>query len=389
MWLLTPLLLLLMACDRENELEQPAYGIMVYDSIQDIDRFIPAMSLKTGSPEARGMNLPLDAVIITTYGSNYLLLHKDTKTFAKYRATRNGFVKERELSIKGIPFEAYSSWVVWINPHTILLGSIENENFSYMEIDLEGMKILRHGPLEVPAAPSELKYTAIAAQFAQNKLFVFYTYQKGLMREHIYPPDGAVYAEVFSYPQLQPLKSLKNYRTTWPGSYNIWGPNTLVFNDTVYVLGQPGGRTGDHPSAPSAVLRIDSKKGDFDPDYFFRLDQQQTHEAYTLHDLGGGLAITKVAEKKKVGKFNDYMSKRPAHFELLDLVKQTSIRLKTAAINITFWKDILVEGDLVYLTVYDGNNKSQIWIYNRKDGSLKPGIKVEGTIFRIEKLSPL
>lgn len=386
---LIPVFLLLTACPTVNKNENPVYGIMVFDSIQDIDRFIPAMSLKTGTPEARGMDLPIDAVVITTYGQYYLLMHKDTKTFAKYRATQQGFVKEKELSVKGIPFEAYSSWVVWVNPHTILLGSIENEHFSYMEIDLEVMKILRHGQLEVPAAPADLKYTAVSAQFAQDKLFIFYTYQKGLMSQHIYPPDGAVYAEVFSYPQLQSLKNLKDSRTTWPGSYNIWGPNTLVFNDFVYVLGQPGGRTGDHPYAPSAVLRADSKKGVFDPDYFFRLDQHQTQEAYTLHDLGGGLAITKVVEKKKIGKFNDYMNNRPAHFELLDLVRQTSIRIKTAPINITFWKDVFVEGDFVYLSVYDGNNKSQIWIYDKKNGSLKPGIKVEGTIFRIENLSPL
>lgn len=378
---------LLNACHPVNEDKNPVYGIMVFDSIQDIDTFIPAMSLKTGAPRARGMDLPPNAVVITTWGQYYFVMHTDTKTFVRYRATQQGFVKEQELGVKGIPYEAYSSWLVWVNPHTILLGSTENEHFSYMEIDLRAMKILRHGPLEVPAAPADLKYTAISARFANNKLYLFYTFQKGLMRQHIYPPDSAVYAEIFNYPQLQTKKSLKDSRTTWPGGYNIWGPNTLVFKDTVYVLGQPGKRTGDHPSAFPAILRIDSKKDVFDPDYLFRLDSNKTREAYTLHDLGHGLAITKVIEKKKINKFMDYSDNRSAHFELLDLVKKTNTRLITENINISFWQDVLLEGDNAYLAAYYGNNKSQIWIYNLKTGNLKPGIKVEGTVFRLEKLS--
>lgn len=365
----------------------PAYGIMVFDSVQDIDSFIPAVSLKVGEPKAKGMNLPAGATVIATYGQDYFIMHTDTKTFAKYRATQQGFVKEKELNLKDIPFETYASWVIWGNPHTILLGSVVNEQFNYVEFDLSAVKVLRHGQLQIPPAPAGKNYSGIAAQFAGNKLYIFYTYQKDLRKQHIYPPDGAVYGAVFNYPELQLLNKLKDTRTTWPGSYNIWGPNTLVLDNYIYVLGQPGGRTADHPTAPSGILRVNSKTETFDPGYFFQLGDRKTEEAYTLHDLGHGLAMTKIIEKQRVHRFYDYLHKRTAHYELLDLKKQTRTRLKTENIILAFWKDILVEGDLAYVAVYLGGNTSQIWIYNLKTGSLTAGAKVNGRVFRMERLA--
>jgi hypothetical protein len=378
--------LFFISCGAGGSRPDPNFGIVVYDSVQDVNRFIPAADLQSGTLQPQGIPMPAGNLVITTRGPYYFLLEMKKKLLTKYHATASGLEPEQQLNMQDIPYEPYSSWVLWINANTVLLGSRASDKFTCTTIDLQTMKILHHAVLESPPAPVGKDYTAISAQFSGNRLFIFYTYQKGLMREHIYPPDDTTHALIYNYPALQLQHHLLDDRTTWPGSYNIWGPNTLMLNDTIYVFGQPGGRTGNHPAAPAALLRIDSKKDSFDQTYLFRLADNKSEEAYTLHDLGNGMAITKMVTSKNITKFDDYLLNETAHYELLDLRTQTKKSIPAGDIVLDFLKNILADGDQVYLPVYLGNNSSKIWIYHMKTGNITPGATVTGRVLRLEKL---
>ncbi|MGY0039560.1 hypothetical protein [Pedobacter sp. NJ-S-72] len=161
---------------------------------------MPVYSMQDGIPDSKGINVP--GMTIAIYDRCYFLMDRSDKSFLKYRATAQGLVLEQSIDMKAIAWEPYSSWVNWINDHTILLGSVVDEQFRFTEIDLREMKILRSGLLAVPPAPKGVNYTGMSSQLVNNRLIVFYTFQKGMMRAHATPPDDAVHTAVFSYPSL-------------------------------------------------------------------------------------------------------------------------------------------------------------------------------------------
>lgn len=377
--------LVICACDGHKGKDGFNFGLIVYDQEKNVTRFMPVYSMQAGKAEAKGIDVP--GMTIAVYDHCYLLMDKSDQSFLKYRATAEGLVLEQSIDMKAIPWEPYSGWVNWVNDHTILLGSVVDEQFRYIEIDLKEMKVLRNGLLAVPPAPKGVNYTGMSAQLVKDKLFIFYTYQKGFMREHVNPPDGSIYTAVFNFPGLEFQNSFQDNRTTWPGSYNIWSSNSLVLNDTVYVLGQPGGRTGNHPTAPSAILRLNKGAQTFDPGYLFKLGSHGAQEAYTLYNLGHGLAVTRIVESSVISQFDDYMLKRISRYELLDLRRQKKINLRLPPVLLDFIMDVTADESFAYLSVYQENDKSQIWIYNLRSGILKRGAEVNGQIIRIDKLA--
>ncbi|MBB6499583.1 hypothetical protein [Pedobacter cryoconitis] len=379
------ILIFLNSCAVDHVENNHKYGLIVYDQHQDAAVFMPASSLWDGKPVAKGIDVP--GMTIAVYDQHYLLMDRKDQSLLKYRATPEGLVLEGTIDMKPFAWEPYSSWVNWVNEHTVLMGSVVNEKFQYIEIELKEMKVQRSGTLAVPLAPKGLNYTGIFAKLLNNRLFVFYTFQKGFMREHVNPPDDAVHTSIFSYPELQMQNSFEDKRTTWPGSYNGWSSNSVLLNDTIYVLGQPGGRTGNHPVAPSAVLRLNKGANAFDPNYLFKLGSHGAQEAYTLFNLGHGLALTKIVESARISRFDDYLTKRIARYELLDLRRQKRTTLATPAIFLDFNMDVSADENFAYLSVYQQNDKTQLWIYDLRSGVLKRGIQVDGRVMRIDKLS--
>lgn len=370
----------------QPELE-PAYGIVVYDSVQDANRFIPAVDLKTGLLEGKGVHLP-DGLMLTNKGGYFYFLEWPARTLVKYQVHANGLQLQQKLPMSDNHFEAYSGWVVWTGPNQILLGSMEQKIFYYTEIDVAAMKVLRRGKLDVPAPPKDnLNYPSISVQFVRNQLLFFYTFQEGYMREHITPAEDLMYGAVFNYPELKRIKTFQDGRTTWPGSYGIWITNAVADQDTVYVLGQPGGRMAVHPKLRPAVLRVKPGGDAFDPDYFFDLGGNKNEELYSLQAVKNGLAITKVVNTDLVTKFDDYIQRKTSHYELLDLRHQKRIKIPQLKIELDFFKDVVADGDLVYLPVYLNNGNTRFWIYNLKTRSVTEGAEIVGKIIRLDKIS--
>lgn len=288
--------------------------------------------------------------------------------------------------MKDIPWEPYMSWVNYINEHTILIGTVNKQKFSYIEIDLEDMKIKRHGPLNVPDPPdSASNYVGVSAQLVKDKLFVNYTFQRGMMREHIVPCNDTLFMAQFNYPGLQLQNTTKDHRTTWPGSYTILAPCSMVYKDNIYVLGQPGGRTGNHKTAPSSILKLDTEANKFDLDYNFEIGNPIHEEAYTLHDMGHGLALTSVVQSSKIHSFMNYMVNRVAKYVLVDLEQQKKIKLNLPDVHLDWIFNTIWDDDFAYFSVYQKDGKSQIWQYDRKNGKLQKGAVIKGAILRIDK----
>ncbi|KIO76068.1 hypothetical protein TH53_17210 [Pedobacter lusitanus] len=52
-----------------------------------------------------------------------------------------------------------------------------------------------------------------------------------------------------------------------------------------------------------------------------------------------------------------------------------------------FLMNVAADDNFAYFSVYQENNKSQIWLYDLRSGILKRGTEVNGQIIRIDKLT--
>ena len=379
-------LLSLFACQHSTKDLGYNYGLLSYDSLENKAYLTTVNSLMDAQEIGPRTEVNFNGFILAQKDSRYFVMDQEQKAFVAYQIGEQGIRAVAKISMKDIPWEPYMSWVNWVNPRTILIGTVNHHKFNYLEIDLDAMKINRQGTLNVPETAAENNYVGVSGQLVNHQLFVSYTFQKGMMREHIVPCEDTMYMAQFSYPELELQSTAKDDRTTWPGSYAILAPNSMVFQDQVYILGQPGGRTGNRKGTPSSILKIDTKKNIFDPAYNFQIADGNQEEAYTLQNLGDGLALTSVVSLDKVHSFENYMINRVANYVLLDLKNQKRTKLDLPDVQLEWIFNTIWDDDFAYLSVYQQDGNSQIWQYNRKDATLKKGILIKGAIFRINRL---
>ncbi|MBB2150080.1 hypothetical protein [Pedobacter gandavensis] len=379
-------LLFLLACQQNTKEPSYKYGLISYDSLENKVHLTRLNSLMDPKEIGPRTEVNFNGFILAQKDSRYFVMDQEQKSFVCYQVDEKGIKALSMISMKDIPWEPYMSWVNWIDAHTILIGTVNNHKFNYLEIDLDAMKINRKGLLNVPETSADNNYVGVSGQFIKDKLFVSYTFQKGMMREHIVPCDDTMYLAQFNYPDLTLENTAQDHRTTWPGSYAILAPNSLVYQDNIYVLGQPGGRTGNRKGTASAILKIDTEKNNFDPSYNFKVADGIQEEAYTLHDIGDGLAISSVVQLDKVHSFENYMINRVANYVVLDLKHQKKTQLNLPDVQLDWIFNTIWDEDFAYISVYQQDGKSQIWQYNRKAATLKKGVLIKGAVVRISRL---
>jgi len=374
------------SCNSRAKPENYRYGLITYDSLENKVHFTGLRHLMDTTEVTPGAIVNLGGWLLAQRNNYYYVMDADHQLLLRYRVKASGLELNGSINMKDIPWEPYMSWVTHVNERMLLLGSVNNNKFNYIEIDLEKMVVQRLGELSPPPAPKDKFYVGVSAELVNDDLVVQYTFQKGLMRQHIVPCDDTLYAARFSYPEMKLKDVTKDSRTSWPGSYTILAPASLVYKGDIYSLGQPGGRTGNHTALPSAVLKLDPATNTFDPDYYLEVARPASAEAYTLHDLGHGMALSSVVDLSKVHSFRNYMVNRVARYELLDLEKQKKIKLDLPPVPLEWIINTLQEGDKAYISVYQENGKSQIWQYDHQSGKLSKGISIKGTILHIDHL---
>ncbi|MCX2453026.1 hypothetical protein OQX61_17250 [Pedobacter sp. PLR] len=379
-------LLFLLACQDNPKESSYKYGLISYDSLENKVHLTRINSLMQPQKINRGPEITYNGFILAQKDSRYYVMDSENQSFVCYLADEKGFKKINEISMKDIPWEPYMSWVNWVNAHTILIGTVNDHKFNYFEIDLEEMKIKRKGLLDVPETAAENNYVGVSGQLVKDKLFISYTFQKGMMRDHIVPCEETMYVAQFDYPDLKLQSTTQDKRTTWPGSYAILAPNSLIYQDNIYVLGQPGGRTGNRKGTPSSILKINTETNKFDPLYDFQIADGLKEEAYTLHDIGGGMAISSLVQLDRVHSFENYMVNRVANYVLLDLRHQKKTELNLPDVQLDWIFNTTWDDDFAYISVYQNDGNSQIWQYNRKDFTLKKGALIKGAVMRIDRL---
>jgi len=316
----------------------------------------------------------------------YYRLERKTNYFLKYTVENKRYIPVDSVKLPGM---SYLDNYNWVHSDTVFLTSFDRRisKLNYARVNVKTMKAeVGTLPVSLPKSP----FNSMSVGFSMvrtGKLFLGYTYHE-ITSQHFKTADS-IYVDVFTYPDLQPIKTIKDSRSSYPGGANTAQPNTFTdANGDFYFLACPGIALGNNPEKPTSLYRIKKDEDDLDSTFFWNISESIKNHGYGLWNIGNGKAIIRSERKDLFSGVEDHYKVPHIEFYVLDLNKKTTKKLELPLDKGTSRQCILVENGLVYLSV-NSESGNYIWIYNPDDGTLKKGLKIRDDIdyiLRIEKL---
>lgn len=361
------------------------FGVIFF--YNDKEYFVETPSLSEGLVSVPPQPDDFSSAIVFGYQDGYYYgMEDEQKKLIRYRTVGDELVVEKELSYKGTPWSYYSSWHNWINARTLLMGTTNGDGreFDYAVIDVQDMRFLAKGKLDIPPPGRNEHYGGIFARHRGDRLYIGYSLYRGFRSPT--PVQDTTYLASIAYPSMQTIGIQKDTRSVWPGGYYLHASFSVENDDAIYFMTEPGGRTHNHPTAPTGIYRIPAGQDRLDSTYFFRIADKKTEEAYELFSLGRGKALTKVVVNSRITQYMDYLYKNVVEYYVLDLKNRTRTRLPLPLDELEFVQNVLADGDDVYIAVNTGNDESIVWKYSLTTGRLTKGLRIPGRVYHLNRL---
>ena len=319
---------------------------------------------------------------------NYFFINRKTDYFIRNRVIDNRFTPIDSIYLAGMgDLENYN----WYGPDSLLIISYPGKMKSsrYARVNTETMKASTGVlPLPPPVPPFNNMIVGFSV-FRNSQLWVGYSYH--FSNEKGYRSSDTVHVASLGYPSLTLDKVFSDGRSTYPGSVNTAEQSTFrdEKND-FYYLSCPGFARGGRPDQPTAIYRIKADDSEPDSSYFFNISASPiANHAYGMWYIGNNKAIIRSERKELFKTFQDHYTNPHMEFYEVDLLTKAVHKLDLPLDKGTSRTCVLVEKDLVYISINSDAEGNYIWMYNPKNKSLKKGLKLEGEvdyIFRMEKL---
>jgi hypothetical protein len=123
-----------------------------------------------------------------------------------------------------------------------------------------------------------------------------------------YPLDGptwetpltdTAYVSVYSYPDLNYIKTMKDTRTSPIGYYGASASMIKTENGDIYTFSSSSYAAGfTQVTKPSGILRIRNGETEFDKSYFFDVEALKGYKLLTATYVGNGKAVARVVAKE-------------------------------------------------------------------------------------------
>jgi hypothetical protein len=317
----------------------------------------------------------------------YYRLERKNHNFLKYTIQNNQYAPVDSVAL---PPLTYLDNYNWIHPDTLLLISYDPKisRLNYALVNVKTMKS-KGGILPIAPQPPFNSMSVGFSMLRNNQLFIGYSYHTINPPQH-YTTTDTVYVNILSYPELKRQKTLKDSRSTYPGGANTAQPNTFTDDKgDFYFLACPGIALGNNPDQPTALYRIKKEEDSLDSTFFWNISASIKNHAYGLWDIGNNKAIIRGERRELFTGVEDHYKVPHIEFYVLDLLTKTTKKLDLPLDKGTSRQCVLVENDLVYISINSDTAGNFIWIYNPQDGSLKKGLQLSGEIdyiLRIENL---
>ena len=231
------------------------------------------------------------------------------------------------------------------------------------KIDIEDISIssnVNH-PLYVSydSEGNRLNAWPTAAYLEGNRLFVSFYPLNGSSWET--PNTDTAYVSVFSYPEIQYIKTFKDSRTSPIGYYASQPTILRAENGDHYTLSSSSILAGyTQMTKPSAVLRIKAGAEEFDPEYYFNVESSG-YKVLSGAYAGNGKVVAKVSKvenEKAEFVWGAFDSSTPALYAaILDLNAKTVTLVDDIPMHGgQYQTPYLVENGKVYISVNDGKD---------------------------------
>ncbi|PRY55215.1 uncharacterized protein DUF4374 [Arcticibacter pallidicorallinus] len=355
------------------------------------DYLLTANSLKEGVITTQGNGLEQDG------SYRYYITHKNRFFSMLYGQGNPGAVTSYRLDSTGTltKLSNFQSETVQVfapvmdDVLTIKVPRSGNEFASMFRVDARKYQIVGEKQVNIVqlAGNGERAHFTWATQVG-DKLFLPYMSIKGKAPDAFgtaYPDSSWV--AVFSYPELELEKVIKDNRTSYIGAYFN---NGLVEteNGDAYAFSPAAATNNNVPTStkPSAIIRILKGTNEFDQSYFFNVEQESGgHHIAAQSYLGNGIFILQMYPKPKslegvARKFAiaDVINKKFKWVTGLpeDITKTTTINNYSPG-----------DGRTGYIGITTASEGSYVYIFDAEIGAAKRGLKVEGgTITAINAL---
>lgn len=386
--------LFLAACSDDNTIDPP----VITDPVATASRYVVASSpigssgvadyLLTTSDLSQGTISTVGKGIEQDGSYRYYLTHKGKFFSLLYGQGNPGAVTTYTLSeggelVKSSDFQSETVQVFAPAGDDILTIKVPrsgNESASWFRINADQSKIVGEGQINIVrlAGNGERAHFTWATQVG-NKIFAPYMSIKGAAPDVFgtaYPDSSWI--AVFSYPEMQLEKVIKDNRTSFIGSYFNNGLLVDENGDTYAFSPAVATNSGKQASTkPSAFVRIKKGTTEFDQSYYFNVQEKS----------GGKKVIGQTYLGK--GKSLLYMLTDPAdqysptRLAISDLYNQTftwvtgtpeSIASRSASYNNN---TVSADGKTIFVGI---NTDAGSWVYaiDIATATAKQGLKVEG-----------
>lgn len=320
----------------------------------------------------------------------YYFVDSQTEYFIKGKIQDERFVRLDSVYLKGFSYPDNALFLD--DDHVFMVNhSVGRKKKSYARIDVRDMSThIAELALDSPQAPFDNMSVGFVYKRGEE-LWMGYTYHYTNSKMG-YGSADTIYVARFSYPELQLLGVDKDARSTYPGNVNTAQQNTFEDeNGNFYFMTAPGIVRGANPKQPTAIYRINAGENHLDTSYFYNVsDSQIQNHAYGMWYLGGSKAIIRSERKDLFKDYREHYLLPHIEFYEIDLLDPSySHKLDLPLDRGSSRTCVLVEGQVAYITINDGQGNNDVWLYRTNDQRLEKGLHVKGDIdyiFRIERL---
>lgn len=382
-------------CRKQSNEKEPITGkkYSIYAMMKNGKEYIfQTDSIHSGeiNPEKSGARVvpaPLYYELIVRDGQ-YYSIDRRKSAFVRYKIADGEFVRDTAVAITGFSsVENYN----WLSQDSLMILGYDDDarKVRYVKIDVRNLSVTQ-GTVPVPAPFGTYNWLSIGfSQFLENKLYIGYCYHTYTLDN--YTTGDTIYTAILDYPELKPLKTLKDTRSVYPGGVNTRQSHSFVTeNGDFYFIACPGIASGNYPQKPTGIFRIQKSHEEIDPAYFFNISASAIkNHGYGFWYVGKGKAIVRTERKGLYTGMKDHYKVPHFDFYLLNLEKQTTSRLPLPLDKGTSRQCVLVENGTAYITVNSGNEGCYVWALNPETGTLKKGLKFSEDTEYILRLEPL
>jgi hypothetical protein len=220
-----------------------------------------------------------------------------------------------------------------------------------------------------------------SAMLKDNKVYVSFYPLHGSSWQT--PQVDTAYISIFSYPELEYEKTIKDTRTGPIGYYGNSPAMMLDEGGNLYTVSPSSYAAGyTSVSKSSGILRVNAGESEFDTNYFFDVEAVSGYKVLTAAYAGNGMAVARVAAnetEEEIGGWGAFKVTVPRlKVAVLDLVNKTV----TDVVDIPrhggqYATPFFIEDGTVTMSINDGENVN-LYQIDPQTATATKGASVDG-----------